>query len=318
LDAPAVAKAAILPLVVEGELSDADRKSLADRLVSGLERGSFQVIGPDAVAAASPDATGCGDASCFVPIAQATGASHLVTARVSVEDRDYQVAVQLIDGKRGTVMAKGSDGCEICGVADVGGLFEAEAAKLRTKLDALASGPATFILASEPPEAEVYLDGELVGQTPLETPVIPGKHTMRIKKDGYITVEREVTFVEGMEESLDMTLEKVPSKLPGRTFGWVSLGVGVLAMGGGGAMVWLHDRPYTADCAGENVDVNGECRYLWNMKWPGTATALVGGALTTLGVAILLNSPKSKRVKKLDDNVQVGLGPGSVTVQGRF
>ena len=50
-DAPTT-KAAILPLVVEGdEMPDADRQQLAGRLVEGLERGDFEVISPDEVAA---------------------------------------------------------------------------------------------------------------------------------------------------------------------------------------------------------------------------------------------------------------------------
>ncbi|HEY8379506.1 MAG TPA: hypothetical protein VIK91_23600, partial [Nannocystis sp.] len=42
-------KVAILPLVVEGTLSDADRGALTQSLISGLQRGNFTVLTPDQV-----------------------------------------------------------------------------------------------------------------------------------------------------------------------------------------------------------------------------------------------------------------------------
>jgi hypothetical protein len=59
---------------------------------------------------------------------------------------------------------------------------------------------------------------------------------------------------------------------------------------------------------------------LWDTKWAGAGTAIAGAALGTLGVAILLSSPKGKTKKLEDDSVEarIGFGPGSVTLQGRF
>lgn len=315
------ATAAVLPLAVTGELSEGDRATLADELVKGLQRGSFSVIPPAQVAASSPNASTCAAAECFTKISSQSSATHLVRAEVSVQDRDYQINVTLINGVNGAVMARTEDGCEICGVADVGGLLSAAAATLRTKLDALASGPATLLLTSNPPDADVYLDGELVGVTPLDQPVIPGKHVLRIVRDGYISIEREMTFVEGVEESLDMSLDKVPSRLPGRRWGWASLGVGVVALGGGVALTFLHDVDHDPTCKGNDVDPNGNCRFLWDTKWAGAGTAIGGAALTTLGVAILLSTRKSK-TKKIDNpdkaSAKVGVGIGSLHLRGRF
>jgi hypothetical protein len=314
------ATAAVLPLTISGELSEADRAALAGRLVEGLERGSFAVIAPDQVAGMSAEAKGCANAKCFTAVAAASSSTHLVQTSVTVEDRDYQISVTLIDGSDGAVLARTDDGCEICGVADVGGLLATAAATLRTKLDALASGPATLILTSDPMDADVYLDGELVGVTPLDRPVIPGKHLLRISKDGYIALEREVTFIEGVSETIDTTLDKVPSRLPGRRWGWASIGVGAAALGGGLALTFLHDKPFESDCTGDNVDTGGNCRFLWDTKWAGAGTAIAGAALGTLGVAILLTTSKGK-TKKLEDGkveARVGIGPGNISLHGRF
>lgn len=327
-EAGAAATAAILPIQVEGELSDTDRSTLTGELVEGLQRGDFSVVAPDAVTAADAGAADCDKPRCYKKIAEKTSATHVVKSKLSVVDRDYKIRIELVDGHNGNVLASAEDGCEICGVSDVGGLIATAAATLRTKLDALASGPATLALRSDPDGAIVTLDGEVAGTTPIDSmPVIPGKHVIRVSREGYIAIEREVTFVEGVNEELDFSLEKLPSRLPGRGWGWASLGVGAAALGGGIALTWLHDKQYKRDCdpAGSPItqDSNGQCKFLWNTKWAGMGTAVGGAALLTLGIAILVNSTgKTKKQKDKGDQArrvpQFEVGPGSVTIRGRF
>lgn len=290
-------KVAILPLVVEGEMPESDRTTLTDQLVGGLQRGAFEVATPSEV-----ESTGegkCDKPGCMKSIADKTGATHVVRTIVSVSDRDYTVKVELYDGSDGSTIISSSDGCEICGVADVGGLIETQAATLRTKLDALASGPAAIVVTSNPEGADVTLDGEPFGVTPLDKSIIPGDHTIRVSKDGYISVQEQRTFVEGARESLDYELEKVPNRLPKRPWGYASLGLGIVGIGGGVALTFLHDRPYKlgAKCTGDNVDFEGDCRFLFNTKWTGLAAGIVGGALLTLGIAVLITTAKSKTKK---------------------
>lgn len=310
----AAPKTAILPLVVEGELPETDRETLTGQLVGGLQRGSFEIITPDQVVAAAGDGD-CSKPACMQKIAEKTGATHIVRATVEVVDRDYTVRVELYDGTDGTKIVSASDGCEICGVVDVGGLVETQAATLRTKLDALASGPASIVIGSDPEGAEVTLDGEAFGVTPLDKPVIPGEHVIRVSKEGYIAVQEKRTFVEGARETLSYELEKVPNRLPKRPWGWASLGIGIAAVGGGVALTYLHDQPYKLGgrCAGENVDLDGDCRHLFNTKWYGMGLSLAGGALVTLGVAVLITTAKNPRKKAkveaaVRQHLQVGVG----------
>jgi TolB-like protein len=320
------ATAAILPIEVEGELSDTDRATLTQELVGGLERGAFGVVAPDAVTAAVPDAASCDKPRCYKKIAEDTKATHVVKTRLVVQDRDYRVRVEVVDGANGNVLASAEDGCEICGVSDVGGLLGTAAATLRNKLDALASGPATLALTSDPAEAIVTIDGNVAGTTPIEAlPVIPGKHVIRVSREGYIAIEREVTFVEGVSETLEFTLEKLPSRLPGRAWGWASLGVGVAALGGGIVLGVLDDRQYTLRCdeggAPPTKDMAGQCKYLWDTEWLAVGTAVAGAALVTLGVAILVNSAARTKKQKDDREARrprVGVGLGSVSLSGRF
>lgn len=327
------AVAAILPLAVDGEVSEVDEQALAEELVEGLRRGAFGVVPPADVAAADTSASTCANADCVKKIAAATGATHVVRARVVLEDRDYTVSVELYDGKSGTVVASSSDNCEICGIAEAGNLMASAAATLRTKLDALAQGPSTLVVGSVPAGAEVRIDGELVGTTPFEAPVVAGKHVLRVSTEGFITVEREVTFVEGVRETLSFELDKVPSRLPARPWGWASLGVGIASLGTsiGFLVLDVTNRPFKVGgrCEGDNVDADGDCAELWDPDVVTYSTAIAGATLVTLGIAILLSAGKRNRDGKAKTKAgkagkpqarrpRFGIGAGSVMMRGRF
>lgn len=330
------ATAAILPLAVQGEMPEADRDRLSAELVEGLQRGDFGVVTPAEVSSAVSDAETCATTECYQRVAAATSATHVVRGVVTLKDRDYAVRVELLDGETGAPVATTGESCEICGVVDAGNMLATAAATLQTKLDALAQGPATLGVVSTPPGAQIAIDGELLGTTPFSGPVLPGKHVMRISQEGYITVEREVTFVEGVDEQLKFELEKVPSRLPPRPWGWVSLGVGAAGLGTAVALAVLDDRSIkTGDrCDGDNVDDQGNCRQLFDLDFIVLGTAVAGAALTTLGIAILINSSGGKKVKKETGasgetarrgrtrkrrrRPQFGVGAGSVIIRGRF
>ncbi len=332
-------KLAILPLTIEGGLGEADKAELTKALSAGLQRGNFSIVGPDEVLASDARAGSCDNAVCYQNIARRTRAAYVVRATVSVKDRDYTVKVELVgaDGKR---LAATQDGCEICGVVDATGLIDSAAATLRLKLDALSKGPAALRLATDPAGAIVTIDGEVVGEAPLERPIVPGKHLIRVSEEGYISIEREVTFVEGVNEDLSFKLEKLPSRLPGRRFGYVSLGFGLAALGGAIGFAILDDKPYKLggkcsttysgdpdspynNISGENsITGRDECAKLWRTEPFSIPLAIAGGALLTLGIAILLNSRKRTQADKgptaRRKMPRFGVGPGSVSISGQF
>jgi len=325
-DTKAAARAAILPLAVEGELSDVDREALTSELVGGLQRGAFAVVSPSEVVASDAGATDCKDAKCYVKVAKATKSTHVVRATVKVRDRDFDVEVELIDGGSGKAIATSEEGCEICGIVDAGNLMASAAATLRTKLDALAKGPSTLRVTSSPEGAEVTVDGVLVGVTPVSRQVIVGKRLVRASKEGFIAVEREVTVVEGVAEEIAFELEKVPTRLPKRPWGFVSLSFGIASIGVATGFAVLASRPYKVGgaCDGDNVDPDGDCRRLWDTEWIVYGTALAGAALLTLGIAVLLTTSgkrgkrASKRQRKSKSEAKLGVGLGMLMVHGRF
>jgi hypothetical protein len=345
--APAAgAKLAILPLKIDGTLSESDQAELTKALIGGLQRGNFTVVPPEQVIAAEGGAASCDGPACIKNVAAKTGSAYVVRVVVVVKDRDYTIQAELLaaDGNR---LAETGDGCEICGVVDASGLIDSAAATLRLKLDALSKGPAAVKLTSDPRGAIVTIDGQIAGTTPLDRPVVAGKHLIRVDMDGYISIERQVTFVEGVNEDLAFTLEKLPSRLPGRRWGFVSLGVGIAALGGAIGFGILDEKPFKVGgaCSDPYKDGDGtgdfnyipngdnsitgapECAKLWRTEPIAIPLAVVGGALLTLGIAILVNSrkktdktsgTKEKPLAERRSRPRVGLGIGSVSVSGRF
>ncbi len=113
----------------------------------------------------------------------------------------------------------------------------------------------TLVLQSSVPQADVTLDGQPAGKTPLTRTVKPGKHEIRVAHPGFYAVDRLVTVEPGQTTVDVVRLVAVPAvelgPLPpeqastgsaaSRGFrvpvaGWVALGVGVAAAGAG---TWL-------------------------------------------------------------------------------
>lgn len=95
---------------------------------------------------------------------------------------------------------------------------------LRFKLQPVA---AILSVRSQPLGAQVSVDGEAVGSTPLAgLPVSPGVHRVQVERDGYRLWGQAVEARSGLETALEAVLEASghAPKTPGRPGGWVAEG----------------------------------------------------------------------------------------------
>lgn len=66
-------------------------------------------------------------------------------------------------------------------------------------------------ITSSPADADVLIDGEMVGQTPLTQDLIIGDHKIIIRKDGYRSIERKITISEGHTKDIEIELNAITS-----------------------------------------------------------------------------------------------------------
>jgi hypothetical protein len=87
-----------------------------------------------------------------------------------------------------------------------------EIKKVPITLQKAVSGPLT--VSSNPPGAQAYLDGQMIGMTPLTiADVSPGEHTLLITMDGYTDFSQTITIT---EEGSIVSAELVPAAQTGR------------------------------------------------------------------------------------------------------
>jgi PKD repeat protein len=89
-------------------------------------------------------------------------------------------------------------------------------------------------IASSPPGASVYLDGQFAGQTPLSlSRISAGDHRVRLEKDGYLENGRIVSVAAERSYSLQVTLTR------GSGAAETATQVNPVSGGGGGSKKWL-------------------------------------------------------------------------------
>jgi hypothetical protein len=313
-------RVAVVRLAFEGNVPEAARDLFAQRLVEGLAAARFEVMTgamvKERLAAAGLGADSCSGGSCTGKAARALGVAFLVFATVVEHDKTYDITLDLVNGKSGVTIGTNRERCEICGVEEASEKVSLAASALRARLEALANTPPRFIIRSRPVGASLKLDGEAIGKTPADRELAPGVHKLELAADGYDPLERTVTAVNGVDETLDLDLVIVPSKLPLRTLGWTAIAVGAAALAGA---VWAEsvDGDELA-CAPAERDEFGHCPRVRNTRVVGAILAGVGAASATLGGVWLylsaLGAPRAVESGAPATTASVGV----IGIQGRF
>jgi hypothetical protein len=317
-------RAALLPLQFEGDLNEGWRDQIEQDIGRGLVQAGVEVVDPKSVTKASGGVSDCDNAKCFQFLSTSVEARFLVRAKVVVEERNYEVTIDVIDGQSGSLAASSSESCQLCGLAEVGELVTKQAAVLRQKVDALALRPAMVAVTSEPSGATIWIDGVKIGDAPLEHELAPGSHRADARMRGFIDQSRTVQAVHGVRETVRFELLPAAdsTRAAGGTkdwkvpTGWSLVGVGVAGTAAGVTFLLIDDDPYEARCSGPDVDPLGNCRQRYDTLAHGIAFTAAGGALLVTGAALLV-AARAKRGRRMQATAQrLRIGPG--TVGARF
>jgi hypothetical protein len=305
-------KLAVLPLALTGSQDETAGPRLFKHLQEGLARGAFTVVDAAEVERLAP--AGCSEARCLGALRKQAGATFVLRGAITVDDRDYLVRLELLATKDGAVLASSEERCDLCGLAEVGALVEAQGALLRRKLEDLIQGPPRLAVVTRPAGALVLVDNELIGTTPLEQNLLDGEHVVRVMLDGYVDDERKVELVPGVRESLEVDLRREPKIARYRTAGWATLFTGIPTAVTGITLLALDDQPARSRCTGEDRDMFGNCRFLFDTDWGGAFAFAAGAALITAGALLLLRT----RDRSQSRRPRAFLGPTGFTIVGRF
>jgi len=307
------ARIAVLPLSVDGELPEDVRVELSTRLRTGLDGNDHEIVeGTD---------ERCTTDNCWKAVAKKMRARHVVEARVIVRDRDYEITAELVDGRTGKVTASTQTRCEICGFTELGDSMDTVTNALQRKLAVAPVDPPMLVVRTRPAGATVLVDGDPVGTTPMSAPVAAGPHEIVVRKAGHIMQRRRVVSVDGVREAMTLQLARAPqdeepqkrSRALGIA-GWTAFAAGLAAVGAGVGLLVIHDDPIERDCDGQNVDIEGNCKYLHDTRTGGIAATVVGAALLGTGIALVVVD--RKRAKATRTNLSVG--PRGIRLTTRF
>jgi hypothetical protein len=295
-------------LTLPDELSEPDQDTLRQRFEDGITRSGLATV------PMPESASRCQDPACHRDAAKSASVEILVGGTIAQTGPDYSVEIYAISAETGEVVARVEGVCEICGIGELADSVGALAARMRPTLDN-ATQPTTLSVDSDPDGAEVWVDGELVGTTPLQTRVAPGEHAVDVVKRGRRTEHVEITLRPGVNQSFSFRLARstrLPSWVP-----LVALGTGVGSLSAGIGLLAIDETPIERDC---NPDVAGNCQFLYDTVNGGVVLTVVGVALIGTGVGLLLNQRRQDRLQRsgLGARVQLVPGLGGASVVGRF
>jgi hypothetical protein len=222
---------AVVPLDAATDLALLGR-SLADAVAQeAAKSGWLQVVGPSEVLAKlGPDATAqvahCRDSvACYVGPGLRLGADRIVGGWIERAGNSYRFGLVNVDVKSSAAVARAAREVPIASrriradvVAAAGPLLRGEAA-----------GTGTLAIATDSPGAEVRIDDQVAGRTPLETKLSAGKHKVEVSQRGKVRVEPfwvdvpvggraeqrvrlyDIPVAEKKPGEVETTVEKVPA-----------------------------------------------------------------------------------------------------------
>jgi hypothetical protein len=260
-------------------------------VVTGIGR-----IGGLAVLGQSSD--GCDAVGCPESNLSALGATHLLRSRVQIEGRDYAITLELVRVGAAPEPYRLEESCEICGVEAVATAVEARVTAFSSILESTPAADGKIEIRTSPAGARVSIDGIVVGSTPIAIDFAPGEHAIEIQKLGYFPHHQRIEVHPGEPSELDLVLraEPVDRVRPASWgVGWAALAVGTASVAASVPLFVLDGTAVSSNCSGNNIDVNGLCRYRHTTLEGGVTMAAVGASVATLGVALLIHSVRKLR-----------------------
>jgi hypothetical protein len=272
----------LLPRGAGAELPPATDAALRESIRDGLRRGGAALIDP----LAAGDLATCA-ADCLTRLRATLGVRYVVRATLAGVDRDYTLRLDLIDTRGGATTGSHEDRCELCGLGEARARLADGAARLLAPLQARPAAPTMLSITSDPPGAQILLDGLPVGRAPFERAVAAGEHRVRATLDGRVPAEAAAVAVEG--ERVPLHLALAPAPAPARRGPAIALlALGAPLAAASVPLLVLDDAYRPRGCA-------DDCTHQLDTTWPAAALLASGAVLTTIGAVLLHQARRRAR-----------------------
>ena len=249
--------------------------------------------------AAEPELSRCLDMrACQARLGVRSEADAVLVLHVDAEPRrpsePWSVRLTVVDPVVGDAAAAIERSCAGCSAERVAALLGEAFATVWPTASARPRG--RLSVKTEPPGADLYLDGHKIGAAPLVRTVWAGPHELRAQKPPYTAATETVTVPESQTHEVALTLPAPPPPAPApprfelrrqqRPL-WRVL-TGAAALGGGALMLGIGGRALVVNdgCA---LDV-APCTRFYDTRPLGIGL-LVGGAVLAVGGAVLVALP---------------------------
>ncbi|PRQ05380.1 PEGA domain protein [Enhygromyxa salina] len=296
----------MLPLEVEGELSEQDRRDLVTQMQAGFEH--TRIVLTDS---APPT---CSDDACLRAFGREMNADYVISTQISAGDRDYQVQMRALSvhGERPATRAKID--CPVCGIAEVSDQLAAKARVMRDWV--LADSEAIELrIEGSPSSAIVSVDQQQVGTLPFSGHLGAGEHEVTVSAPNYISKTVPLRALSGSSVELVIDLEPEPIGGPRVDRAWrlpvagTAIGLGVAALVTGATFLALDGRPIGSRCNDPaNLDADGDCEFIYTSLPAGVGLTVGGAVLAGVGVGLLVVELKQRRTGDTAARVQFGVG----------
>lgn len=218
-----------------------------------------------------------------------------------------------------------------------GEIDEVRLAEVQADVEMLKSRTAKLSVTVNVAKARVFLDGRMLGVTPLPDAILvdAGGHSIEVERTGFRSTTKAVTMAGGDDLKVTLSLELiqpertvektivVQGQESNSTWKWVGWGTaGLFAAGavttgifGLNAAADLEDLRNSAGASREALDsTQSRARRMFV-----ASDILAVGALAAAGVSLYLTFGGDGTPSESDPSqVKVGVGPGSLSLQGAF
>jgi hypothetical protein len=120
---------------------------------------------------------------------------------------NYRAVLTALRGATGASVAVSEEDRKFVpvGVETVAAKKEEEGKK--TEGEAAEGATGAVKVTSQPEGADIWVDGAFVGNAPAQLKLAPGKHRIRVGKEGYKNWEKEITVIAGSELTINAPLK---------------------------------------------------------------------------------------------------------------